>query len=429
MKVKRGGLKLKNINKKGFKALFDMINSSSAKINLLTYEALKGFIFELSVSQNDSEYFSLKGSMFVEPVTDYILKFVVISEINNHANLLYKNFEKTSESMNSFFDEAKLQQKVWVKSILGGRPKICPPVANFSIFNHETSLELCDFLSIKTTDPSQDVFKYLYNNISISSKLKTPYKIGLLTMPKMPDSQTLYDIIESPSINKDIKNKVGANVIAQIVRLFIELGVIHFDLHFQNVLVCGDVNGKYDTLIIDFGRASDIENGKDDEYLNSTEKTSILAMKNNFYNEFLSKLSRINEEGKIKFMKDVVDYIKIQDDVANKKILMGLYRPEYSQMNWVIDVMADPSFYNYILESYEILKNMCLTEGTKILPATIKKYENMGYILKFDDINKFVVNSLDIPNQTCDSDEMCGGKKKSRKNKRKNFKKTKRNYK
>ena len=83
MKVKRGGLKLKNINKKGFKALFDMINSASAKINLLTYSSLKGFMIELSVSEQASEYFSLKGNMFVEPVTNYILKFAVITKDND----------------------------------------------------------------------------------------------------------------------------------------------------------------------------------------------------------------------------------------------------------------------------------------------------------------------------------------------------------
>ena len=40
MRKQRGGLKLKNSSKKGFKAVYDMINSSSGSLNLLTYKKL-----------------------------------------------------------------------------------------------------------------------------------------------------------------------------------------------------------------------------------------------------------------------------------------------------------------------------------------------------------------------------------------------------
>jgi hypothetical protein len=399
MKVKRGGLKLKNINKKGFKALFDMINSASAKINLLTYSSLKGFMIELSVSEQASEYFSLKGNMFVEPVTNYILKFAVITKDNDTLLPQYYGREKASESRESFFDEAKLQQKIWTKSILGGRPQICPPVANFSIFDTQNSLKLLSFLSKKTTDQTQDIFNYLHQIINVNDS----YEIGVLTMPKVNNSNTLGSIIYSSGINIEIINKTIANVIAQIVRLFIELGVIHFDLHTGNVLVYDNGSGQPNSLIIDFGRASDIENGLNDDYLSASDKIAVLDVKKSYYDEFLSKLSRIDEPGKIKFMKDVLTYIAHQDLTINKK-LFGYSDNDRFQMDWLKNVLVDPSLSNILLDSYYILKTMALTEGNKILPMTIKKYENMGYILKFDDINNYLVEFPDIAAPLCDKE-------------------------
>ncbi len=72
MSTQFGGLKLKNSSKSGIKAVYDMINSSSGSINLLTYKSLKGFMFVLNVSTDDSEYLTLNGTQFTKPVTSFI---------------------------------------------------------------------------------------------------------------------------------------------------------------------------------------------------------------------------------------------------------------------------------------------------------------------------------------------------------------------
>ena len=150
MKKQRGGLKLKDSSKKGFKAVYDMINSPSGSLNLLTYKSLKGFMIFLNVSSSDSEYLTLNGGQFTKPVTSFILKFAVITPNNDEALPDYKGVQKSSESKESYFEEAKLQQSIWKSSISGGRPEICPAVANFCLFNNDNSKGLLQFLQGKT---------------------------------------------------------------------------------------------------------------------------------------------------------------------------------------------------------------------------------------------------------------------------------------
>ena len=89
-----GGLKLKNSSKTGFKtgfkAVYDMINSPSGTVNLLTYKSLKGFMFVLNVSEADSEYLTLNGTQFTKLVTSFILKFAVITPHNDESLDIYK---------------------------------------------------------------------------------------------------------------------------------------------------------------------------------------------------------------------------------------------------------------------------------------------------------------------------------------------------
>jgi hypothetical protein len=143
-----GGLKLKNpqkyIGKIEFTPIMDMINNPSSVLDVLTYKSLKGFMITLDISPEETEYLGLDiYYKFTKPITSFILKFAVITENNDEELPIYRNINKSSESERSFHDEAKLQQNIWRKSISGGRPEVCPPVANFSLFDNTNSNELC----------------------------------------------------------------------------------------------------------------------------------------------------------------------------------------------------------------------------------------------------------------------------------------------
>jgi hypothetical protein len=116
-----GGVKLKNPYKEGFQPVYDMIGHADSKLDVLTYSSLKGFLFTLELKDHVSEYYDLNRNtrQINKPVTNYILKFSVIRD-NNDDLPDCDGVEKESESAQSYFQEAKLQQTCWIRSIAGG---------------------------------------------------------------------------------------------------------------------------------------------------------------------------------------------------------------------------------------------------------------------------------------------------------------------
>jgi hypothetical protein len=437
MKNQHGGLKLKNPSKQGFTPVYDMINSPSGNLNLLTYKSLKGFMISLDVNSEDTEYLTLSGSQFTKPVTSFILKFAVITPDNDETLPSYKTIDKSSESKESYFDEAKLQQRIWKTSIFGGRPEICPPVANFSLFDNNNSKNLLQFLQSKTSGDTKEIFDYLFNCVNNDSS----NGIGVIIMPKVEMSTTFGDFIYKPNgtnfyritINTEYKNDAYAYVTAQIARLFINIGVIHFDLHSGNALIYLTSDNKIKSLLIDFGRASDIMIDKDDDYLTISEKQEMRKMKGDFFDTLFSIESDAPDKTKANFIISVLDYIADVDYDKNQQ-LFQFSDPNRYQMDWYKNY---PKRSFVPVKAFDILKESVVTEGTKMMPNTIKQYERQGFLINFDkDISSFIVpfpissQLAPVPssNQVCDKETgMCtimGGKKYKRTRKIKKTKKT-----
>ena len=437
MRKQRGGLKLKNSSKKGFKAVYDMINSSSGSLNLLTYKSLKGFMIFLNVSDSDSEYLTLNGTQFTKPVTSFILKFAVITPTNDDTLPNYKGVEKSSESKDSYFEEAKLQQGIWKQSITGGRPEICPPVANFSLFDNNNSKSLLQFLQSKTTGSTKEVFDYLFNCVNTTSTSE----IGVIVMPKVENSETFGDFLYAPngtnfygiSLNTEYKNDAYAYVTAQIARLFIDIGVIHFDLHSGNALVYLSSTNSIKSLLIDFGRASNIMSTTDDDYLTSAEKQQLKDKKNDFFNSLFSIQPDAPDKEKAKFILSVLDYIADTDFSKNQQLFQFSDKDRY-QMDWYRNY---PRRSFVPVKAFEILKASISSEGSKILPTTIKRCENQGYLIDFSKgVSAFVVPFPTAAEPLCNEEMeemgMCtimGGRKHKKTKRTKKNKKTRKHKK
>jgi len=430
MKIQKGGLKLKDTSKKGFEAVFDMINSNSGRLNLFTYNSLKGFMIMLDVNEDDSEYLTLEGNKFTKPVTSFILKFAIITPDNNKPLPIYKQNKKSSESEESYFEEAKLQHRVWKTSIQGGRPELCPPVANFSLFDNDNSKKILQFLKGKSIGDTKDIFIYLsrYIDTNLDSK------IGIIVMPRVEKSTTFRDFIYKTDIgtnfyglvieqkHKDIAN---AYVASQISRLFIDIGVIHFDLHMKNALIYLTPNNEIRCLLIDFGRASDIMNSDNDEHLDVIKKDEMIIMKNKFFHSLFDVYDDddIDDDNKKRaFILEVLDNIAKIDKETNQE--MYVYSdPNSYQMEWYEDF---PRNSHIPVDAFDILKKTTNVEGTKITPDTIKKYEKKGSLVKFsNEPSDFFVEFPDV--QLCtDNREGClvmGGRKSKTYKKYKKYKK------
>ena len=392
---KKGGAKLRHESKQGIKAIYDMINSQSSTLSILTTSSLKGFMVKLDVNPEASEFYALSTTTtrFQEPIVSYVLKFVVIS--NSVMDLDdFDGNKKQTETRRSFIDEAELQQAVWENSIIGGTPEICPSVANLSIFNNNSSKVFLDFLINKANDTGlKDLFIYLKQQLGFNKG------IGVLTMPNIIDSTTLSRVPE----NKKIEAKIDLS--AQLIRLFIEICVVHFDLHSGNALIVFDSNGDIITSrIIDFGRASNIIDESDDEFLpNKPTQTKpwnwkgvICPSKEEIYDkieEFLDRFNELKELNDInqenQFVLDVLRYLIDLDKKAN--FIRFRRNPNNPndvnkyQMRWldqIINLYSPNSVeFNTIFRRLKVLKEL---NPKGITEAKIKEYKERGIFSEID---------------------------------------------
>ena len=373
--MQRGGLKLKDRQKTGFTPVYDMIEKGT--LSLLTYSSLKGFMINLEVPEEYSEYLALNKSIrFETPVTNFILKFAVITPLNDMRLDRYKNKSKSSESKQSFFEEAKLQQYIWKTSIAGGKPEICPPVANFSLFDNVNSRYLLDYLKGKTSRDTREVFDYLLDQVNGYNS-----GIGIIVMPKIENSDTLHQFV----LNNDetSANQAYACVIAQIVKLFIIIKVIHFDLHRGNALIYWNPDSVIESYLIDFGRAS-FMNDNNYEYLDSRKKTQCLEEGEKYFKEMFSLIHKSDAE-KGEFMLKVIKYIADRDLEENGRIF-NKTRP---QMNWYASCTDD-----VFQMAFDKLIEITISDSTRMGNSTITSYENNGSLIKFRDISEFEVPFL-----------------------------------
>lgn len=370
-----GGLKLRDKNKTGFAPVYDMIEHGT--LDVLTYESLKGFLFTLDVEQDASEYFNLRGSRFLEPVTNYILKFSVITDTNDENLAACGGVEKSSESAESYLEEARLQQNCWLRSISGGHPAICPSVANFSLFDNSESTKLLNFLQTKPSSTKlQIVLPYLVDCCRDPSK-----RLGVIVMPRVANCTPFFDFVQKATQQE--QTIAYAMVIAQIVRLFVQLNVMHFDLHPRNALV----SGKGDTLktmLIDFGRASDIRTGQDDEYLTVREKKQTRTFMDveleNILN--INRRAGVDEEGELE---RILAYMAKLDFDKNRAIFGA--QINQAQMGWYEDYKTvKTKKANIPVLAYKMLVSMITADvegDVSILPATIQGFIRDGYFVNF----------------------------------------------
>lgn len=292
-----GGMKRKNYPsptsgtkkpKEMMRAIQDMIASPGATLEVLTCGSLKGFMFTLTVQPEHSEFLKQGpgGGKFIVPETEFIIKFCIASD-NEYGITAYKfpptskkpedKVSKETESVDGFFEEAKLQQSIWRNSVGAGKEPLCPPVAAFQILQHA---RVTGFLSafrtfgLCTAPKSEFTVKYLVKEIS---KYPT-FHLGILLMPKIPLSQTMGMFVDPLPVGHPDRLYMKSMLLAKVIRLFIEGKSIHFDLHPGNGMVFQRPDGSLGTILIDFGRASNLRNPSGDAYLTPQEKIDFLTM-------------------------------------------------------------------------------------------------------------------------------------------------------
>ena len=393
--IQYGGLYLKNVNKKGFKPILDMINYPDSTIKLLTYDSLKGFMIVLNVNEENSEYNYLSETSprkFTKPVTEYLLKLAIITKkekslgrignksintitgiINMIAGINDGGILKYSETMDSFIEEAKIQQKIWYTSLSNGKDQLCPSIANFSTFTNKNSRELINVLQNKTND---DVLRHILNWMNqLLEKDASDIELGIITMPLIQNSSTFYKYLESYE-NGNVSQRDFLSAIElfliQISRLWLDHRIYHADLHTNNSLIYKTENGEIKCVLIDFGRIIDfntfIKKYKDEDGLTSDLFVSINEQINKKINELGFKLlasEAANEseaamtstqkiDGIEKLYKDIYNF----DSMYYKQVYGIIHGNSYDYYNTIMSLKPDlknevfERVYNKLYEMY-----------------------------------------------------------------------------
>ena len=436
MKNLTGGLILKNpsMANMGFFPVLEMIKNPNSRIILLTAETAKGFIFLLNVNESDSNYKNVDGSF----VTSFIIKIVVIApESNIPLVKQYKDIPKFSESAQSFLNEAKIQQDIWIKTIENGSKEFTPSIANFVLFNNQNSHKLVGCLDEKLHSktrvgadvPMMSVITYLVDILYKNQE----YELGVITMPTINNNITLYKYIQINENNDELIHNAYSNAIANVIRLFLFYGVFHFDLNSSNILIIKDGPQMGRIYIIDFGGATDIMIPDiNDPYLTPQMKSNLNEKIRELLEEFRKIInsedvnpSQVNSD-KIDFIDIICNYLITIDNTINQTIGQYSNSGDY-QMQWLDQIFdLDKAISDKIfLKAFEILANSEMMFPIEP-PSDLEEYIQHNVFQLSRDISSFYSNLTDCAYHPVYAPDLnkrypeTGGKKKTKVNKKKN---------
>jgi hypothetical protein len=374
MNYKReGGMKKKYTEKEGITPILDMIQNGN--VTLISNSSLYSVVLNINVDEENSQYLDKDFTgKFVIPVTDCVLKLVIgnANKYETDLNYLLMGEKKSTEIIGNIKKEADTQQTVWMKSSLGGRSPICPPIADVIIIDKNKSDERWFLNLLKSRSSERRFSKILDSLFSVMRKLRSEGNHIYLTAIVMPlrtresKPSTFYDIFSSRTLVPHFVDYVS-DLLAKIIRLFQECSIVHMDLHNNNALACIDYYGLPYASIIDFGRSSDFSNNTDDDYFYDYAKNRI----NNKKNEFINELKNINIDAdvnvKIAYITEVYEYIKT---ISNTRVFKQKLTPEIKVK--AFDILKRSTSYNPEYLSKEELDRF-IEEGTVYNPKSTLK--------------------------------------------------------
>lgn len=386
------GTKKKHREKQGFEPILHMLGSPNSTLSLLAYSSLYGFIFTLDLSRHpeEAEFFNLTKGRFTVPVVRYILKFALITSQPRESlpplAIPPETYEKSTEKEVSFFKEAQLQQHIWKNSIVGGREPVCPPVSTFSFFDNTRSQELLQVLLDKLAGQrfppemhalNEMVIRYMLDALRNSVTLS----LGVIVMPLVSDAKTLRAFSKDKKTTRAQLLEALCDLTAKVIRLFIETGVVHVDLHPNNALVYQTPSGDIDTLIIDFGRATNVKHRVTDRIVSVDQKDFYSQSSTYFYNHLLTNgeniMTQKQESRKINFVREAMRIITSLDNEYNRRPDL----PDDYQMNWYEVIKTNDAVLTCV---YDVLYESIHHPGLAMLRTTIEKYENRGFLVKLN---------------------------------------------
>ena len=344
-----GGVKLRDPGKTGFLPIYEMLQSPGARLRVISTSSLFGVVLGLTVQRDHAQYDELTRGAFSRPVTDYVLKVVVISESKSRQIIPYKpslsksldenerrKNEKKFETAQSFYREAQIQQYVWSHSVVGGKGKICPPIANFSLLDKPGSQAF--LIDVSRFNADEEIISFI-DYFTRCLGMSEVSGLGIITMPTIQNGVTFGEftsarnahlmriMFKQSAITQKVKNEALMCIFVKVVWLLLKMNLYHEDLHQSNSMVYLNTKNEINCLIIDFGKVVDFTNQVGEGKFNYEIKSYLLG----FIAKVNSKIQKdITLEEKLHILENI--FLMLAD--CTKGVLP---EGERGQMQWLLD--------------------------------------------------------------------------------------------
>uniref|UniRef100_A0A6C0HAH1 Protein kinase domain-containing protein n=1 Tax=viral metagenome TaxID=1070528 RepID=A0A6C0HAH1_9ZZZZ len=273
MPLQHGGLALKNTvtgdtyEEKYENAFMYMIENAS-EIKCISYDSLSGYIFIIYIAEEKAVFLNLDDkNEFTIPVTNILVKFALITpEKIRYPSIIVKRKEKHTMTISDFEEEKKIQLDIYNKTLESNNIPICPSIIFYKIIKRTTDSAILHLFYNKIEEKNDftemNITKRVIEEIIKYAQQKSNFDVGIIGMEYANGYITFNDYLdkikENPKHLPRIYNSSEcgihcnciANIIINIIRLFISTGVIHMDLHVNNIMINMD---KQKSLLIDFG--------------------------------------------------------------------------------------------------------------------------------------------------------------------------------
>ena len=268
MPLQHGGLAL--IDKDQFKGTnetekyaqaFTYMIKNAKEIKCISYDSLAGYIFTIEINEQHVVFLGLNDqNVFDVPVTKLLVKIVLISHKRTSyiSNIETKKKPKIATTKELFEKEKQIQLDIYDKTLKSNNIPISPSIIYYDVITSKTNRNVLNIFYNKIIKQGKDA------KISLKAledimyyKRDKLFHVGVIGMEYANGYNTFNNYLKKISETLDYNSKECdmhcrciANIIINIIRLFISTGVIHMDLHVNNIMVNVEQNK---SLLIDFG--------------------------------------------------------------------------------------------------------------------------------------------------------------------------------
>jgi hypothetical protein len=397
--------------------LVHMLSLPGASVSVLTINSAVGFILMLSVNTtNPSEIAELPflglnddGTMFNVPVKKLVIKLAILDDNGSELDK-YGSIEKSTDTLTAFSLEANRQRKIYIDTLAPSGKPICPSIIDFSYFDTNESVEFLKLLRCKVNSgdtKSLQVVEFLINQVQKVSPpdyankipVGNPRKLGLLAMELAENYVTLTDLIAIERVPVATKNHFKSLALAQLLILFLKMGLINGDCHGGNVMV-NQMKDK--TILIDFGRILNVNDGTIPEYVVNAYNFRCRAPYKNYRTDlrninmsldFLMPSRAASSHVDLKQrLKDIIHFMAEVDTAYNiteydwrfyqmRELLAYLFNipngdsiaknaDDEQEINWAVQEISDESFQS-VMRDFGMLVTRGNLDSTKNRVSTL----------------------------------------------------------